>query len=171
MIPHSSPPRLPLDPAATRVTIIIIGFMRRPLPRTRQAAMAMGAMRQRSCRSRGFARRRLAILAMQKRQQRSTTLVLRDRRRRYQDHRTIVTVRLRPARRPDKVNTLPDLLSSDGCPGSLTCLDLGCSENPDHMASNTAVTLQHGYSNMHQKTHPAQQLHPASNPPALPGHA
>lgn len=113
----------------------------------------------------------LAILAMQKRQQRSTSLVFRDRRRRYQDHRTIVTVRLQPARWPDKVNTLPDLLSSDESPGSLTCLDLGCSENADEMTSSTAVTLQNGYSNMHQKTHPAQQLHAASNPPALPGHA
>lgn len=39
------------------------------------------------------------------------------------------------------------------------------------MTSNTAVTLQNGYSNMRQKTHPAQQLHPASIPPALLGHA
>jgi hypothetical protein len=56
MIPHSSPPpRLPLVPAATRVTIIIIGFMRRPFPRTRLAAMAMAAMRQRPPRSRRIA--------------------------------------------------------------------------------------------------------------------
>jgi hypothetical protein len=66
------PPRLPLAPAATRVTIIIIGFMRRrrPYPLEEElAAMAMAAMRQRPSRSRGIARRRLAILAMQKRQQ------------------------------------------------------------------------------------------------------
>jgi hypothetical protein len=130
--------------------------------------MAMAAMRQRSSRSRGIARRRLAILSDANRQQRSTSLVFRDRRRRYQDHRTIVTVRLQPARRPDKVNTLRHLLSSDV---SELAFDLGCSENPDDMTSNTAVTVQNGYSNMRQRTHPAQQLHPASNPPALPGHA
>lgn len=124
-------------------------------------------MRQRSSRSRGIARRRLAILSDANRQQRSTSLVFRDRRRRYQDHRTIVTVRLQPARRPDKVNT-----SFDECPVSELAFDLGCSENPDEMTSSIAVaSLQNGYSNMHQKTHPAQQLHPASNSPALPGHA
>jgi hypothetical protein len=128
--------------------------------------MAMAAMRQRSSRSRGIARRRLAILSDANRQQRSTSLVFRDRRRRYQDHRTIVTVRLQPARRPDKVNT-----SFDECPVSELAFDLGCSENPDDMTSNTAVTLQNGYSNMRQKTHPAQQLHPDSIPPALLGHA
>lgn len=170
MIPHSSPPlacRLP-EPAATRVTIIIIGFRRRrrPYPLEEElAAMAMAAMRQRSSRSRGIVRRRQAIPSDANCQQRSTSLVLRNRRRRYQDHRPIVTVRLQPARWPDKVNTLPDLLSSDECPGSLTCLDLGCSENPDDMTSNTAVTLQNGFSNMHQKTYPAQQLHPAFSIP------
>ena len=59
MIPHSSPPPPPslaACPTATRVTIIIIGFMRRPFPRTRLAAMAMAAMRHRPPRSRGIAR-------------------------------------------------------------------------------------------------------------------
>jgi hypothetical protein len=41
------------------------------------------------------------------------------------------------------------------------------------MTSSIAVAaLQNGYSNMHRKTYPAQQLHPAFLfPPAIPGHA